>query len=368
MLAALLARIATTELVPLAETLAERLAARGEAVAIATVERHLRDLVAAPDPAATFLAGAAHRLAALRDALDHHDAIALAPTPRSDRGPWGGEPAAPPTRDAAAPAGGDLGAAGAPAMAPTHAALARRLRAVPGVTVGAPRLERALLDERGRQSYAWIEDGAVHALGPARAAIAAALGEAAVAAPPWHATWATLTARGRNPWQVPPAAAADAGLAAALARTAAAAPRDPYRAVDPAAGFRAALAEWSRQAIAGLGELFAATAAGEVRPCADEQARAALASLANRPASLASAALVPLVLIEMAAGPLVEVVPTPPGLAFDVIGRAAGGCVRARAIRLLDPPQRLRAVALPRLPRGATVVEGGDTLITLFGP
>ncbi len=226
MLAALLARIATTELVPLAETLAERLAARGEAVAIATVERHLRDLVAAPDPAATFLAGAAHRLAALRDALDHHDAIALAPTPRSDRGPWGGEPAAPPTRDAAAPAGGDLGAAGAPAMAPTHAALARRLRAVPGVTVGAPRLERALLDERGRQSYAWIEDGAVHALGPARAAIAAALGEAAVAAPPWHATWATLTARGRNPWQVPPAAAADAGLAAALARTPAAAPAE----------------------------------------------------------------------------------------------------------------------------------------------
>lgn len=364
MLAALLARIATTELVPLARTLAEQLAARGETVAIAAAERYLRELIAAPDPAAAFLAGAAHRLAALRDALDHHDATAPASPPRSDRGPWVSEPAET-SGDAAAPTGGGPDA---PVASPTHAALARQLRAVAGVTVGAPRVDRALLDERGRHTYAWIEDGEVRALGPARAAVAAALGAADVAAPTWQATWGTLTADRRNPWQVATAAAADVGLTAALARTAAAAPRDPYRTIDPGAGFMASLADWSRQAIAGLGELFAATAVGEVRPCADEQARAALASLANRPASLTSAALVPLVLIEMAAGPLVEVAPTPPGLTFDVIGRAAGGYVRARAIRLLDPPQRLRAVTLPRMPRGATVVEGGDTLITLFGP
>ncbi|MBK9036173.1 MAG: hypothetical protein IPL61_33845 [Myxococcales bacterium] len=378
MLAELIARVAASDLKPLAEQLARELAARGEVVAVTALEAHLRELVAAAPGAPSFLSAVEHRVHALAAALEAD--LGRTPTPATPA--RGAITPATPARGAITPAtparGAITPATSPPSPAPAGAcpppppiqvaALRALVKGVPGVTVGAPRIDRALLDGRGPRTYVWLEGAQLLAIGPATAAVAAACAPEVVATPAWLPSWRALTELGRNPWRSPDDADLDALVGVALDRTADATPREPYRSDRPRQAFKAALADWARAEIQSLGTRMAATVDGEVTPIRDGAARDTLVALAGRSASLSAGALVPLLLADMAGGPLVQVAPTPAGVDLDVIGRAAAGCVRVRVVRLAGGPTSFRGIVLPRAPRGATTVEGGDVLVTLFGP
>jgi len=351
MLESLRRRLAGCELQQLVPGLTARLTELGEPLARAAVERHLRELVTDEQPERTYLGAVEHRLRAIAATLDELEARPGA-TASTVGALAGATAASTPSSTTAAPPGLDL------------ATLRAQVRGLAGVVVGPPRIDRGLLDGRGLRTFVWLEDERVVAIGPALPQVIAACAPTTVEAPTWLASWQELTAAGRNPWQL----AGDARLDAALDRTAAATPRDPYRNERPRATFEAALAEWTRGEIARLGQQLAATVEGELVPVRDEACRQSLLGLASRAASLSSGALVPLLLAEVASGPLVQVTPLPPGLALDVIGRAAAGYVRVRVVRMTGAPTSLRAIALPNAPRGATSVDGGDVLVTLLGP
>jgi hypothetical protein len=93
-----------------------------------------------------------------------------------------------------------------------------------------------------------------------------------------------------------------------------------------------------------------------------------LGELARRHGALPHAALVPVLLGELASSAGVEIWPTPPGLRFDVIGRAGGGHLRARAVALRGQPAAWTAIVGGDLPRGARLYEGGNLVLALLEP
>lgn len=260
----------------------------------------------------------------------------------------------------------DGGARGKDDLPPLDvAALRTRLRHTPRVVVGLPQLDRALLDNRGERSYAWLEDGAAMAIGPDGAAIDEALRPYRVARPAWQATWTELTSGDANPWRPPVDAELHALFHASLERTFG---RDSHGHRPPLAAIRIAIDEWARDDARELVVRLTASAAGEARPLAADRVGALLGELARRHGVLPGAALVPLLLGELVDHAAVEIWPTPPGLRFDVIGRAGGGHLRARAVALRGSATAWHAIGGDGLPRGTHLFEGGNVVLALGEP
>lgn len=378
MLEALIERVARVERAPLVAAIARRLAAAGEALSPEVVEDHLEALVAAEHPAHTFLAGARHRLLALvvavEDVMAHDDSRdvligsfepsshrTVAETPRAfarTRARRGSLLGLPPASFVEPPA------------APSAAAetMQDRVRRIPGVSIGLSCLDRRLLDGGGDRTYAWDEDGQLFAIGPRIGAIVDACQPAPVCVPPWLLAWRTLTAAGQNPWRLPDVELRERMVGSALARTQAYARRTYGGRGWLRARFEEALVDWAKAERRRLGAQLGAPSLGEVRALRDGPARQLLLDLWRRPAELGEAARASLRLAELSWGPLGEVAPVADGLELDVValGRAGGKLLHVRALRLAGAPGRLRAIALAGVPRGASTVEGGDVLVTMF--
>lgn len=338
MLEELLQRIKLADRGALCRAAVVQLRAIKEDLTVHQVDEHLDALLA--DPArAGYFASAKGRQAALRKALDELEAAGRG-RDRDDLPPL------------------DLGA------------LKTRLRQLGRVMVGLPTIDRALLDDRGDKSFAWIQDGAIIALGPDRPAIDEACHPYRVHRPTWQTTWVEVTGGDANPWRPP----GDAELArlfhAALDQTFGHRPPDAYgySARHPLAAMRHAIDDWARAEARELVARLTATATGEVRPIDGHQAANLLGDLARRHGALPGAALVPLLLGELAGSAAVEVWPTPPGLRFDLIGRTAAGHARVRAIALRGSAAAWHAIAAEGLPRATHLFEGGNLVLALGEP
>lgn len=264
------------------------------------------------------------------------------------------------------------GTAGSPATAASNlppidvAALRIRLRGLTRTQVGLPQLDLAVLEDRGDRTYAWIESGAILAIGPEAAAIAEACQPYTVGTAEWQQIWRDHTSVRGNPWRPPSSEELATWFSAALDATFGAADHG-YR--SPLAAVRTAFDEWAHAEARHLIGLLSAAVAGESRHPDGASALAAdLAALARRAAVLPGAGLVPLALGQLAAGPLVEVWPTPRGLWFDALGASADGYVRVRAIRLGGSETPWHVIGHDGLARGAMLVEGGDVVLMLSNP
>jgi hypothetical protein len=336
MLEELLQRIKLADRGALCRAAVVQLRAIKEDLTVHQVDEHLDVLLADPGRPGYF-ASAKGRQAALRKALDEVEA-----------GGRGRE------RD-------DL-----PPLDP--AALKTRLRHLGRVVVGLPAIDRALLDDRGDKSYAWIQDGAITALGPERTAIEEACQPYRVHRPSWQAIWVEVTGGDANPWRPPGEAELATLFHAALDKTFGHRPPDGYGARHPLAAMRHAVDDWARADARELIGRLTATATGEARPVDAHQSANLLGELARRHGALPGAALVPLLLGELAASAAVEMWPTPPGLRFDLIGRTAAGHARVRAIALRGTAAAWHAIAADDLPRATHLFEGGNLVLALGEP
>lgn len=335
MLEELVVRIKLLDRATLVRAVTVHLRAIKEEIGPAQVEEHLEITIADPGRATYF----AHkgRQSALRKAVEELEALGRA------------------TRDELPPI--------------DAAALRTRLRGAPRVVVGLPQLDRALLDNVGERSYVWIQDGAITAIGPEWAVIADACRPYAVARPAWQHTWVELTASDANPWRPPTDAELHARFHTALERTFGAdSHHHDYGHRHPLASIRIAVDEWARIDAREVVARLVAAAAGEARPQSAHQLGSTLSDLTERNGALPHAALVPVLLAELASSAGVEIWPTPPGLRFDVIGRAGGGHLRARAVALRGQPAAWTAIVGGDLPRGARLYEGGNLVLALLEP
>ena len=247
------------------------------------------------------------------------------------------------------------------------AALRTRLRGAPRVVVGVPQLDRALLDGHGDRSYVWIQDGAITAIGPEWSVIVDVCRPYNVARPVWQHTWTELTTGDANPWRPPSDAELHARFHTALERTFGDGHPD-YGHRHPLASMRVAIDEWARADAREVAARLIAAAAGEARPQSAHQLGSTLGDLTERNGALPHAALVPVLLAELAGSAGVEIWPTPPGLRFDVIGRTGAGHLRARAVTLRGQPAAWTAIVGGDLPRGARLYEGGNVVLALLDP
>lgn len=249
-----------------------------------------------------------------------------------------------------------------------HADLRVRARHHPRIIVGLPVIDRALLDDRGDKSYVWIQDGGITAIGPERAAIEELFRPYKVVRPAWQTTWRELTGDDANPWRPPTEAELVTLFAAALERTFGPRPVDPYGQRHPQQAIRHAVDEWARVDARALVERLTAAATGEARPIDASHAASLLSELTRRHGALPGAALVPLLVGEVAREPAVEIWPTPAGLRFDLIGRTSSGHLRLRAITLRGHAAAWHRISADGAPRTVHLFEGGNLVLALGDP